>query len=79
MVVNQDLFDEFSLLHLISGVIAKKAGLSFVTTLLGSAVFELLEIQLKTVGPSLFPHPSQDSSLNMFGDSIAVMVGWLIG
>lgn len=78
-MINQELFDRFSLLHLASGYMAKKLGFGFGITLLGSIVFEVLEVRLKNDYPNMFPNPSQDSSLNMLGDSIAVMAGWYLG
>lgn len=79
MAANSNLFDRFSLLHLASGFIAKKANISFMLTLLGSILFEIIEPQIKTSRPDIFPNPSPDSQINMIGDTIAVMVGWYLG
>lgn len=79
MMINENLFDRYSLAHLGAGFIAKRMGLSFTLTLVCSILFEVIEAQLKTTRPELFPHPSQDTSLNLLGDNIAVMAGWYIG
>ena len=53
--------------------------LGFTKTVLFSIAFELLESPLKQANPDLFPHPSPDTTTNMIGDTIAVIVGWNLG
>ena len=77
--MNTELFDRFTLFHLLAGYAAKKFGISFTTTILFSIAFELLESPLKQANPDLFPHPSPDTPTNMIGDTIAVIVGWNLG
>ena len=77
--MNTELFDRFTLFHLLAGYAAKKFGISFTKTILLSIAFELLESPLKQANPDLFPHPSPDTPTNMIGDTIAVIVGWNLG
>ena len=77
--MNTELFDRFTLFHLLAGYVAKNFGLSLSKTILFSIAFELLESPLKQSNPDLFPHPSPDTPKNMFGDTIAVLVGWQLG
>jgi len=78
-LINQNLFDRFSILHSLSGIVLKKMGLGVNATLIGSVLFEILEYQLKNSIPELFPNPTQDSKLNMIGDTVAVVAGWYFG
>ena len=77
--MNTELFDRFTLFHLLAGYVAKKFGISFTKTVIFSIAFEILESPLKQSNPDLFPHPSPDTPKNMFGDTIAVLVGWQLG
>lgn len=78
-LINQNLFDRFSILHSLSGIVLKKMGLGVNATLIGSVLFEILEYQLKSSIPELFPNPTQDSKINMIGDTVAVVAGWYFG
>lgn len=78
-MINQNLFDRFSILHSLSGIVLKKMGLGVNATLIGSVLFEILENKLKISNPELFPNPTQDSKLNMIGDTVAVVAGWYFG
>ena len=67
--MNTELFDRFTLFHLLAGYVAKKFGISFTKTILFSIAFELLESPLKQNNPDLFPHSSPDTTTNMIGDT----------
>ena len=77
--MNNELFDRFTLFHLLSGYVAKNFGISLTNTIIFSIVFEIIENQLKQSSPGIFPHPSPDTPTNMIGDTIAVIVGWQLG
>jgi len=77
--MNTELFDRFTLFHLLAGYVAKKFGISFTNTVIFSIAFEILESPLKQANPDLFPHPSPDTTTNMIGDTLAVIVGWNLG
>lgn len=76
--------DQYSLLHFATGVVFYFLNISLTWSLLGHTAFELLENT--NVGISLinrFPFwpggkPYADAPINMFGDSVAFTLGWLV-
>jgi hypothetical protein len=83
--MGQTTFDQFSLLHFASGIIAYFWGLPFVWWVVIHAVFEIVEntkIGMQfinkyfTAWPGGKQHP--DSFMNsMIGDNISSIVGWI--
>ncbi len=78
-------FDQFSLLHFASGILAYFWGLSALLTLILHILFEWLEntkIGMKFIN-SYFPlwpggKPYADSFVNQFTDTIFTMIGWYL-
>jgi hypothetical protein len=79
-------FDEFSLLHLASGIIFQYFDFSFIQHLYLHILFEILENtqigislinKLYSLAPGLIKTES-DSLINSFGDVIYGIIGWLI-
>lgn len=80
------LFDQYTLLHFAVGVLAYFWGISLINTLIIHTVFELIEntdIGMKFINTyfkGLWPggKPYSDTLTNSVGDTIGVMVGWLL-
>jgi hypothetical protein len=76
--------DQFSLLHLASGIVAYYWGVSFLVWFVAHAAFELIEntehgmrvIRLFKLWPGGKSHA--DSGLNRIGDQFYACVGWTI-
>lgn len=80
------LLDQYTLLHFAVGVLAYFWGISFLNTFIIHTIFELVEntqIGMKFIntyfegiwpGGKFYP----DSSINMVGDTIGIMMGWLV-
>ena len=81
MVVNQTMFDPYSIAHAGAGVGARSLGLSLGYTIVIHTVFEVLENQYLKLQPltmRFFPDPSKDTLLNTIGDTISVALGWYL-
>jgi electron transfer flavoprotein alpha/beta subunit len=81
--MGQSWFDEYSLLHFASGIVAFFWGLTFSTWFVLHALFEIVEntdIGRKFINEhiTMWPggKPSADSSSNMIGDQASAMLGW---
>ena len=79
------LFDQYSLLHFASGVIAYFFGISFEVWILLHIVFELTENTesgMKIINTYLkfWPggKPKPDTTINSLGDVISGAAGWLV-
>ena len=86
------LIDEYSLLHLASGIVAFYWGFSLVAALAVHTVFEILEnsapgihvidtyLSARALGAFGWPggKGSPDSLVNSTGDTIAFLMGWCI-
>lgn len=79
------LFDQYSLLHFASGVIAYFFGINWVVWFLLHSLFEFIENtnmgmifinNYLTFWPGGKPYP--DSFLNNIGDTISAMAGWAL-
>lgn len=82
MIVNQSLFDPYSLCHAGAGVIAASLRLSFGQTIVLHTLFEVAEnLYLKKLPltKQLFPDSSTDTLVNVLGDTISVAAGWYLG
>jgi hypothetical protein len=79
------LFDEYSLLHLAVGVVAQFWQIPFWIWMVLHTLFELSEntpqgMHFINTWITVWPggKPSADSWTNIFGDTVAAAVGWLI-
>lgn len=82
MIVNQSLFDPYSICHAGAGVVAAAIKLSFTQTIVLHTLFEFAEnVYLKKlpITRQLFPDSSTDTLVNMIGDTISVAAGWYLG
>lgn len=79
------IFDQYSLLHFASGVIAYFFGLTFNKWLIIHFMFEILEntqIGMKIINKYFFfwpgGKPYRDTNINILGDNISSIIGWYI-
>jgi len=77
------LFDQYSYLHFACGIIAYFWKISSLNLLYLHSIFEIIEntpygIHFINYYLTLWPggKPSSDTSLNMIGDTISVLIGW---
>lgn len=79
IVINKSTVDQFTLVHLGAGVLARHFGMNLVTTIFLGVVWDFgLEPALKGDYPSLFPYPSQDAPKHAIVDAVAPAVGWIV-
>ena len=78
------LFDQYSLLHFASGIIAYFWGINFPTWAFMHLMFEIIEnmkLGIEFINTYLFfwtgGKPESDSFMNILGDNIAGILGWL--
>jgi hypothetical protein len=76
--VNHAVFDPWSLVHALVGIVMARLGAGLLPTLALAVGWEVAEHVLKNLVPALFPHPSQDSLANSAGDVLATVVAWAI-
>lgn len=83
--MGKSFFDQFSLLHFASGVVAYFWGVPFNVWFYAHAVFELLEntsngMRIINNYITLWPggKNSPDSFINMVGDQVFAMLGFLV-
>ena len=78
------MFDQFTYLHFATGIITYFWGISIYVWILIHSVFEFLENT--TWGMYAINHfvkmwpggkPIKDSNINIFGDTIGAIIGWL--
>jgi hypothetical protein len=74
--INRALFDPYSLVHGLVGVVLAALGFRLIPMLLVAVGWEVVEHVLKNVIPSAFPHPSQDTLANSAGDVLSTVIGW---
>lgn len=78
VIVNESPFDQFTLVHGASGVLAHAVGMTFGATLISGFLWDyLIEPRLKQTDPEYFPFPSQDGHLHAFVDALTPAVAWL--
>jgi hypothetical protein len=83
-VVNRDAIDQFTFLHLLSGILWYAAFRPFPMlnsvwmVLIVSVGWELAEPMAKEWNPDIFPNPSKDSTKNKVFDVLAMLGGWLL-
>ena len=80
------MFDQYSLVHFSTGVIAYFFNISLKTTIILHTIFELSENTeigmrfINTYFAGIWPggKPYADSFINNIGDSVSVIIGWLV-
>jgi hypothetical protein len=80
------LFDQYSLLHCATGVIAYFWGFSLVFSFIAHTIFELGEntkVGIKFINENLkdiWPggKPNADSYINILGDTFVFVIGWIL-
>jgi hypothetical protein len=83
--MGKNFFDQFTILHFAVGIIAYFWNVSFLDTLILHTLFEFLEnteqgIHIINTYFKMWPggKPYADSEINMLGDTIGIMAGWLL-
>ena len=74
--INTALLDPYSLVHGLVGVVMVALGFGLLPTLVLAIGWEVAEHVLKNLIPQVFPHPSQDTLANSFGDVLSTAIGW---
>jgi len=83
--MGKNFLDQYSLLHIASGIVAYFFGISFKTWNIFHTVFEVVENtnngmrfinRYLPFWPGGKPYP--DSVVNMFGDTISAAIGWML-
>ena len=75
--VNHRPIDQFTLLHLGTGLLSGHLGMNFSHALAFAILWEIGENAiLKQVKPGMFPYPTNDTYTNAVVDIIAFMGGW---
>ena len=80
-MVNQEMFDPYSIAHAGSGVVARSLKLSLLETIVLHTIFEIVENNYLKFHPTvkkIFPDPSKDTLINSIGDTISISVGWYL-
>jgi len=81
--MGKELFDRYSILHFISGMIAKELNIPFWWWFIIHVIFEYVENDInmiKIINKIPFwpgGKPSGDSLRNNIGDQISAMLGWI--
>jgi hypothetical protein len=74
---NYGFVDRFTAAHAAFGVLAGLGRLPAWATLTTGLVFDLIiERHFKNVMPNIWPNPTQDTWMNIAGDTLAMMAGW---
>ena len=80
--MNTSPFDAWSFVHVGGGVIAASLNTTLPTFLLIHTIWEILE-QTEEVSSAMrkvgFDRDRMDSRTNMFGDTVAALIGWALG
>lgn len=74
--VNHDFVDRFTLVHAVIGLAYALAGFGFVSVLVLTVAWELVENPLKACLPRLFPNATADTLRNAVGDVLASLAAW---
>tara|TARA_R100000655_G_scaffold53127_1_gene91016 strand:+ start:948 stop:1277 length:330 start_codon:yes stop_codon:yes gene_type:complete len=80
-VINRSAVDQYTFLHILSGVVIfltlKLFGRDWpIVALILAIGWEIFEPYAKDWNPDVFPNPSKDSTINKIFDVVAVMVGY---
>lgn len=74
---NYAFVDRFTAGHAAFGILAGLGRLPWWATLGSGLFFDLvLERQLKDAWPKIWPNSTQDTWMNIAGDTVAMMLGW---
>jgi len=74
---NYGFVDRYTAGHAAFGVLAGLGRLPWWVTLASGLFFDLVvERKLKDAWPSIWPNPTQDTWMNVTGDTLAMMFGW---
>lgn len=84
--MGQTFVDQYSTLHLLSGVLARAAGLDFYSWFMAHLAFEVTEntdTGIKFINENFTWWPGggkeePDANINVIGDQISALVGWWI-
>lgn len=77
--INANAIDRFTFVHAAVGGVCGASGLPFPLVAFGAVGWELVERPLKDRFPNMFPHSTQDTTVNALFDALAVMGGWWLG
>jgi hypothetical protein len=83
--MGQRFFDQYSLLHFATGVLAYFWGFSFVMSFVAHTLFEIIEntpmgvefINKKLAGIWPGGKPAPDGLTNIVGDTVFFVIGWI--
>ena len=76
---NYGFVDRFTAAHAAYGVLAGLGRLPAWATLASGLAFDVvIERHFKNVWPQLWPNSTQDTWMNIVGDTIAMMLGWKV-
>lgn len=73
--INGGFFDRYSLVHLLSGVLAAKGGLTYSQGLILHLLFEASENTIKVYTPHILDNYTFDSFRNTMSDNVFFLVG----
>ncbi len=73
--INGGLYDRYSLVHFLAGMICGQLGISYANGLVYHLVFELLENTVKVKTPYLLHNYTFDSVINSTSDNIFFLLG----
>ncbi len=76
-VVNESVIDIWTTAHFAWGVFARAVKLPLWLTVALATAFEVVEVPLERVFPSVFPYRTTDTLDNAIGDVAAVTAGWV--
>jgi hypothetical protein len=76
---NYGFVDRFTAAHAAFGILAGLGRLPAWATLATGLTFDLvIERHFKNVMPNIWPNPTQDTWMNIAGDTVAMMLGWKV-
>lgn len=73
--INGGIFDKYSLVHILAGIIAQRAGLNYEQGLILHLLFESSENTIKIYTPQLLDNYTFDSFANTMSDNVYFMLG----
>lgn len=78
VVVNKSPVDQFTLIHVSAGALARRMGLSLPATVFLGFLWDFgVEPGIKAAFPKLMPYPSQDTPTHALIDAMVPSIGWL--
>lgn len=76
--INYPFIDRFTFVHFMIGFGYGLIGFNFWVVFFLAIFWELIENPLKAHLSFIFPHATKDTLQNSVGDSLAVILGWII-